>query len=428
MGGLNDYEENVEDINYDDHNYDDPKNTIIDDPVKSIEFISKISNARDRASKEAIQITSYLKNKFMNSFSSIDIGEEMDMYNELLSIISKINKSSIIKSLQNKTIVGVGGKFSSGKSRFISSIIGKYILPEDLVPTTSIPTYIVNDDKDSIVAFTKNGGEVDLIEEELEALTHKFYDKYKIGFRYIIDDIIISATTFPYKNVAILDTPGYSKDDNNINDVSVSDIEQAREQLKSSDFIIWVINIEKGTIDNTDIDFIQSLDYKKKIIFVFNQCDKKYPNMDNADELYETLQKTRDILEDKKIPFYDVIPYSSLNYYNCEYDREKRLLSFFDEADKYQNKNKDIKNNINKIIESVNRKLANMLSYNKKNKDTLIKAIYNSQNPLHIKALTALYFDISTNISNINFSEDIFKHVSKEIIDNFNNLIYKNKR
>ncbi|TXJ44947.1 dynamin family protein [Brachyspira pilosicoli] len=425
--GFNDINE-ADDINdvTNNYNYEDDRDTILNDPIKSIELISKISSIQKNTFYKDFQILNRtLNTSFMNSFSSIRLGGEIKLYNELLNISDKISKSNRMISLQNKTVIGIGGKFSSGKSRFINSIMNLYILPEAQVPTTSIPTYIINGKEQEIKAFTKNNTEIILTKEELEALTHKFYKKYKIGFRYIIDNILISSSSFPYKNVAILDTPGYSKDDSNINSNKIADAEQAREQLRGSDFIIWLMKIKDGVIDNKDVEFIKTLNYKNDILFIFNKCDEAYPNPNNAKAMYDSIDKTKIILKENKIKFYDVIPYSSKEYYNTKYDKEAKLLKFLDDAESYQNKNEDIMRNIYNIVTTINKKMDNMLTDYFKMKDMISKNIYISEEPLYIKALTALYFDISNYISNIKLSKYKFKDVSNKIYTSFSNIVKK---
>ena len=54
----------------------------------------------------------------------------------------------IFDKLIGKNVVALGGGFSTGKSSFINSILDEDILPYDIDPTTSVPTYIVYGDAD----------------------------------------------------------------------------------------------------------------------------------------------------------------------------------------------------------------------------------------------------------------------------------------
>ena len=94
-------------------------------------------------------------------------------------------------SLLNKK--RIGGKFSAGKSKFINSILNteERILPEDQNPTTSIPTYLMYGENEQILAYTSENLNVSLDKEALQALTHKFFEKYKIGFSSFINSLII---------------------------------------------------------------------------------------------------------------------------------------------------------------------------------------------------------------------------------------------
>ena len=57
---------------------------------------------------------------------------------------SKFKEFILYEKLIGKNVVALGGGFSSGKSSFLNSLIGKKILPQDINPSTSVPAYIVN--------------------------------------------------------------------------------------------------------------------------------------------------------------------------------------------------------------------------------------------------------------------------------------------
>ena len=52
--------------------------------------------------------------------------------------------------LIGKNIVALGGGFSSGKSAFLNSILGCELLPSDISPSTSVPTYLVNGEQTEV--------------------------------------------------------------------------------------------------------------------------------------------------------------------------------------------------------------------------------------------------------------------------------------
>ncbi|MGB9631603.1 MAG: dynamin family protein, partial [Candidatus Methanodesulfokora sp.] len=44
--------------------------------------------------------------------------------------------------VKDRTVIALLGKFSSGKSSIVNSLLMEKLLPVDVTPTTAIPTYI----------------------------------------------------------------------------------------------------------------------------------------------------------------------------------------------------------------------------------------------------------------------------------------------
>ena len=85
-----------------------------------------------------------LQEKLIPFIAKAEISGESQLVSSLQEIIAKLRSSPMAKELSDKCVIGVGGKFSAGKSCFINSLIStdKQLLTEGQNPTTSIPTYI----------------------------------------------------------------------------------------------------------------------------------------------------------------------------------------------------------------------------------------------------------------------------------------------
>lgn len=220
--------------------------------------------------------------------------------------------------IREKTIVGIGGRFSAGKSCFINSLIGNHIqlLPEGQLPTTSISTYIIKDKirKNSITNVF--GNNIDLDDKAVIALNHQYYDRYKIGFAKFIDLFVLSTPLFDFDKIALLDTPGYNKYDGR-KKTDASDNEKARSELKVVDYLIWLIDIENGVIKDEDIDFItNNISPDVPVLFVINKASRK-PN----EFVMDVIEQTKDVLYSTSIQWINVVAYDSRDA--CEFDDEK---------------------------------------------------------------------------------------------------------
>ena len=234
--------------------------------------------------------------------------EQRNVVETLIRVKTQITELHKAGILTNRAVLGVGGKFSAGKSCFINSFT-KAGLPEGQRATTSIATYIVKADRAENQAITANDCSVILDDAAVKALTHEFSKEYEgIGFVRIIDNLIIRSPSFRYSNIAILDTPGYSKSDAGKN-ADATDAEIALQQLRSVDALVWLMDIENGVINDSDLKFIESLKSKAKILFVFNKADLRTP-----EARQQIVEKTKEMLHSTKFAerTYAVIAYDSV--------------------------------------------------------------------------------------------------------------------
>jgi len=205
--------------------------------------------------------------------------------------------------LSSKNIVGIGGAFSSGKSTFLNSLFGrKGLLPDDIDPTTSVPTFIINGKTDKISAINLFNQNIDLDIDALNAITHDFTKKYKLSMSSLLKFIYIEIPQQEYENLAFLDTPGYNKPDSHS---ATTDKKIARAQLNSCNYIIWVIDSESG-IKDSDFNFLSSVNLDREIpkLFIINKAELK-----NGD-IEDVVRDVKEKLIQKTINFIDVIPYS----------------------------------------------------------------------------------------------------------------------
>ncbi len=136
--------------------------------------------------------------------------------------------------------------FSAGKSKFINSIMRYNILPENQLPTTSIPTYITRGNE-KLSAYTFNNIEVQLDYEAINAISHIFYEEYSIfyeEYRKCENDIalIIENTKQILKNTGlnVFGVAAYSSVENKeyFNDYIKSFIEEIHEMGNESQSVI----------------------------------------------------------------------------------------------------------------------------------------------------------------------------------------------
>lgn len=241
------------------------------------------------------------------SMIPIETPEMLQRFRQISNMTAAALEQARLPMLRNKTVIGVGGAFSAGKSRFLNALTGLDQLPEDQGPTTAVGTYILRGDKSSIRAFTRYGRLVHMEQEDLRVITHGFYDEYKIGFADILHKIIITSSDIPFaEGIVLLDTPGYNKADKGQYDGPAQDTRIARQHLLGCDYLIWLISADSGTLTTPDIEFLKNLQIHNDCLFIVNKADQK-----NDEALREIIHDVKEYVAREGIPCFGVTAYSA---------------------------------------------------------------------------------------------------------------------
>ena len=307
------------------------ENQYIIDPSSGLNLICEI--LPKNMQKKTVKIDNMLDKQLVRTISYIEDAniDLLGLEKRLQKLSDQIVEYKKIKLLTNKTVVGVGGRFSAGKSAFINSLLNnsgdEIVLPENQNPTTSIPTYILSGEENKIQAYLKDDRILLLKAEASAALTHEFYEKYKIGFSRFIRNLVVYRNDFPEnfsEKIVLLDTPGYNKSDIDATD-ALSDEYLSSKQLKAIDRLIWLVDIDNGTIQDKDLQFINKLVTDKPILFIFNKADLK-----TDEEIKKVLSTSKKIIADNHINAFGITAYSSRD--KKEYFKKDIISCFFDQA------------------------------------------------------------------------------------------------
>ncbi len=298
--------------------------------------------------------------KAMSDFSTIAMKEFTDFANSEFSVKEdagallimqdierKLKEISIFKSIFNKNIVGIGGRFSAGKSSFINSFLSdkKLVLAQGISPTTAIPTYIASSQKEKniIKLHTYKNAKLELCNKKFLSLNRSFFEKFNFNFKDIAPYITIEAKLDKLEHICFIDTPGY----NNPSKTSslTDDKASSKEYLNHGDILIWVIAIENGAILGSDIDFLGELNIEdKKVFIVVNRADS-IP-LDNVKEIVNNFVK---VLDDNFIEYEGISAYNLIDKEEL-YFKKTSLKKFLENIDKPLDTKKDILLKIDKVF------------------------------------------------------------------------------
>ena len=361
-------------------------NLYIADEKKAIELLASLIRNDAKTSAYAVRkIRRYIDELFA-LFEDVGLENGLELYEQFLDLCARLSARQKIRKIQDKVVVSFGGAFSAGKSKFINSISGiENILPGAQVPTTSIPTYIIKSNRDELRANSIYGYVTNLTAEAMNALTHEFYDVYGIGFSAFVDSIIVESSRFSLpKDIALLDTPGYTKhDEKSDSKLTISDKDRAFEQLRASDYLIWLADIDSGCLTDEDLNFIKELRIKTPILIVFTKADKKPES-----EIQSIIRAARKTIDGTSIDCFGITAYSSnqnKEYGNC------LIPQFINFTLSGGVRGNDILGEFDRIEREMRERIQRSIQQSRDTARTLFSYITHSNQFLYIRSLVALW-------------------------------------
>ncbi|WRF32005.1 dynamin-like GTPase family protein [Helicobacter pylori] len=291
------------------------------------DLIARILNAKmeNEGLEEYQQI---LDNKFLEFASGVDSLKEKEIALLTLQEIQKeLQLVASYPSLFQKTIVAVGGGFSVGKSTFLNNLLGlKLKLPEDIDPTTAIPTYCLKGKKEVLMGFSQNGGMVELPNL---AFDHQFLKSLGFNLKEIMPFMLLSAPSVPFEFLCFIDTPGYNPSNQGY---TGGDKEASKESLKHAKHILWLVSCERGELHKDDLEFLKELyEEGKQVFIVLSRADRRAKS-----QLEEVAKQIKETLENNGIEFLGICTYSSTRYQ--EYKEFSEKSKVFNSLEKFLKK------------------------------------------------------------------------------------------
>ncbi len=289
------------------------------------DLIARILNAK--TSNEGLEeYQSILDNEFLEFASGVDSLKEKEI---ALLMLQKIQKElqlvASYPSLFQKTIVAVGGGFSAGKSTFLNNLLGlKLKLPEDMNPTTAIPTYCLKGKREVLMGFSQNGGMVELPNL---AFDHQFLESLGFNLKEIMPFMLLSAPSVPFEFLCFIDTPGFNPANQGY---TGGDKEASKESLKHAKHILWLVSCERGGIESDDLEFLQELyeEESKQVFIVLSRADRR-----TKSQLEEVAKQIKETLKDNGIEFLGICAYSTTRYQ--EYKEFSEKSKVFNSLEKF---------------------------------------------------------------------------------------------
>lgn len=246
--------------------------------------------------------------------------KDLDFHYHLMGYINSIGRQLCMHENTKHTQVVVAGGFSSGKSSFLNRLTNSVdLLPTGVEPVSVIKTYLYcskNIEQIRVRGVNQKNTVVDLSKDVLQAIQHA--SKSKVYLASVLNELFVDIPSQNLDGLAFIDTPGYNNSDAKNECNGTTDRETAEKSLKNANVLFWLVDCEKGTTVNEDLEMIHEVPGNCKVLIIFNKADKKGEKesenivKNNASVIFENIEKERVI---------DIIAFSSLDnriYYSYE--------------------------------------------------------------------------------------------------------------
>ena len=238
------------------------------------------------------------------------LADEAGAFLALQKILTELEHVNAFPAYLGKTVIGVAGGFSSGKSEFINSFIKdkSLRLATGLNPVTVIPSFVVCAPRSRICGYANNGGIIRLSNDIYKALSHDYVSAFGFDLRSIMPTISLQAPMDEalFEHICLVDTPGYNPGVGVL--AESSDKSATIRYLEHCSAMIWVIGLDPaGTIPQSDIDFISQQSFTKEDLYiVLNKADVK-----SQEDIQSIMEMVADTLFCYRIDYAGMCAYSS---------------------------------------------------------------------------------------------------------------------
>ena len=182
---------------------------------------------------------------------------------------------------------------------------------------------------------------------------------------------------------------------------------QLNKEITITDYLIWLVDIQKGTITIEDLNFIRNLHLSSKVLFVFTRADKR-PD----EEIKKVLVEAKTTIEESGIDYYAITAFSSHN--NKEYFGDY-IQSFLKDVVKNKTGENDITEQINLLANDIRKKIVKEKYNSNKRKTNYYEVLSNTRNITSIKSVALLWKHENIRIMQIEKAYDLLKDIVKEL-------------
>lgn len=346
---------------------------------KAIEFVNSVLQAKDADDRDAREI-----NEKVSRIESIILDQyiplqkqyfnfnKMDQWiNDVRAIVfhwSNLQRKSWIK---RKKVVAFIGEFSAGKTSIVNRILSQDNpdcprLPVSGKATTAIATYI-SYGEGFYSQFTDANGNLKNLSKEMFTMVNKDILSY-VNVSSIIQYFVMKYKNDNLRGLSILDTPGFSSNDE-------QDQDRTLDVINEADALFWVLDANSGDINKTSLKIIAENVKDIPLYIVINKADTK--SSSEITELKKHIQGTMAraeievadyVIFSKKAPLENIMRVieslpegrTGLDIWQICHDLKSDILRLQDNLKNYKTNLRKIKKGLDDCEEGINQDITYM--------------------------------------------------------------------
>lgn len=304
----------------------------LEEQIDLLKRIVTPNQGKENLPVDISRVEKIIKEEIPNALEKQAPANFPELYFDFEYVYSRFYDFLLFDKLIGKNVVALGGSFSSGKSSFLNSLMGKSVLPAKISPSTSVPTYLISGEDINAFGINEFDAKVPLTLPDIKAIAHGFgasdeeANNEGITLGHLLRSLFIATPLVTYKHIAFLDTPGYSKADS-ASYSARTDEKIAHVQLNSSSHILWFVPADAG-ITTEDINFLQGLDRDIPKLIIITKADKA----PSPEALSKVKEKVKSTLDMRGVPYEDVLTFTMRKKFACDSDAIKEYLNKLDES------------------------------------------------------------------------------------------------
>lgn len=271
-------------------------NPYIDQPLTGLSLLGRLiaapaANQSEVQQREIHQLRELIQVRWPVLAEQDHYPDKAQAIQRLEQILRQLEDNVRLPALATRITVGVGGALGVGKSRLLNALCRQAVIAERVNAATAIPVWLMQGSAQGMAAINTLHHVTPLDDQAVQAISHDYQQHFRaqsssdVGFAHVLRLLVAESPAWPWRDIAVLDTPGYVVD----SDIQMShtNAESLCRQLACVDYVLWIVNASHGAMTAQDILILKEVAPARPIFVLLTQADQMA-----ADRINDLMQET----------------------------------------------------------------------------------------------------------------------------------------